>query len=242
MSANRREQAIGIDGCPGGWIAAIFADGCLRWERAAVGAFDQLLQACVAATAARSILAVDMPLGLAERGWRACDQQAKAELGRAHARVFLTPPREIVHLGPKAPHAEVQQRCRELTGAGISRQAMALAPRILDVDRCLPDERIVEAHPELSFLAMAGRVLPSKHTPDGLVDRVDVLTSAWSASTGMGDASGWLADRPSGVPLVDAIDALAAAWTALRHLRGTSRSTPVDPRSDQRGIPMAIVT
>jgi len=242
MSANRQDWAVGVDGYPGGWIAAVFAGDALRWERARVGAFDGLVDACTGTPPRRTVIAVDMPIGLAERGWRACDLQAKSVLGRAHARVFLTPPREIVRMGPQAPNADVQHRCRELTGAGISRQAMALTPRILDVDRCLPDDRIVEAHPELSFAAMAGRVLASKHTPEGLAERVEALASAWHTSTGVGDVEGWLSARPEGVPLIDATDALAVAWTALRHLRGASTSTPIAPEMDQRGISMAIIT
>jgi len=241
MSASRQVRAVGVDGYPGGWIAAVLSGDVLRWETARVGAFNQLVDACTGLPE-RTVIAVDMPVGLADRGWRTCDMQAKAVLGRAHARVFLTPPREIVLMGPKTPNVDVQLRCRELTGAGISRQAMALTPRILDVDRCLPDPRIMEAHPELSFNLMAGQVLASKHTPEGLAQRVDVLASAWQTSTGLGDVPRWLSQRPPGVPLVDATDALAVAWTALRHLRGASRSTPKEPQMDQRGIPMAIIT
>ena len=260
MSANRRSRAqepdapkaapiaVGVDGCPGGWIAAVLSTDSIHWHRAAVGDFADLIRTCLPKSDVPAVLAVDMPIGLMDQGWRDCDLQAKAALGAAGARVFLTPPREIVQLGPNVPNEEVQRRCREMTGKGISRQALALAPRILEVDRCLPDPRIVEAHPELSFAAMAGRVLASKHGPAGIEERIAVLDAHWLASTGMGDifntggTANVLDDRPSGVPVVDALDALAVAWTAQRHLRGVSRSTPEHPLSDQRGVPMAIIT
>jgi len=240
--------AVGVDGCPGGWIAAIVSTGSIHWHRAAVGDFAGLIGTCLPDSDVPAVLAVDMPIGLMERGWRDCDLHAKAALGAAGARVFLTPPREIVQLGPTVPNEQVQRRCRELTGKGISRQALALAPRILEVDRCLPDPRIVEAHPELSFAALAGRVLASKHGAAGIEERIAVLDAHWLASTEMGDivSSGGTANildnRPSGVPVVDALDALAVTWTALRHLRAASHSTPEHPPSDRRGIPMAIIT
>lgn len=254
MSANRRsavdQVAVGVDGCPGGWIAAVLRDGNLSWRQAAIGGFADLVQDCLAGSPEAGVLAVDMPVGLVEVGWRTCDVQAKALLGKAHMRVFLTPPREIVHLGLQAPNAKVQERCRELTGQGISRQALALSSRILDVDRCLPDPRIIEAHPELSFTELAGRVLASKHRPEGVLERIAALDT-WGASTGPGDMNrspdapeieSALASRPDGIPLVDALDALAVAWTAERHLLGHSRHTPTQPPVDARGVPMSIIT
>ncbi|MBU6245076.1 MAG: DUF429 domain-containing protein [Actinomycetales bacterium] len=228
-------SSVGIDGCPGGWVAAVRVDDALLWRTAGVGAFGSLLASL---PADGCIIAVDMPVGLAERGWRPCDVLAKQALGRAHARVFLTPPRAVIELGPSAPNARVQACSRELTGQGVSRQALALAPRILDVDEHLPDQRIIEAHPELSFAAIAGRVLMSKHDPAGLQERSQALASAWPDA----DIQAWLATRPARVPLADALDALALAWTADRHATGRSTSLPEQPPTDDRGVPMMIVT
>jgi len=226
---------IGVDGCPGGWVAALRIGDDVHWRTAAVGEFGSLLASLPATDC---IVAVDMPIGLAERGWRPCDLEAKQALGRAHARVFLAPPRAVIELGPGAPNAEVQACARALTGQGVSRQALALAPRILDVDRHLPDPRIIEAHPELSFAAIAGHPLTSKHDPAGLRERSAALGRAWPES----DVARWLDERPSRVPLADALDALAVAWTAQRHLAGRSMRVPALPPVDVRGVPMAIIT
>lgn len=247
--------AVGVDGCPGGWIAAVVAGGRIGWRRVPNGQFADLVRAALPALPALAVMAVDMPIGLVDEGWRRCDLLAKEVLGRAHMRVFLTPPREVVHLGWSAPNDQVQRRCRELTGKGISRQALALGPRILEVDSCLPDPRIVEAHPELSFAEMAGRVLASKHRPEGIAERIEVLRGAWAAwavspEVGVGyqgDAdrlgvSTALDARPAGVPIADALDALAVAWSAGRVLAGVARSTPAQPQLDPRGVPMAILT
>lgn len=236
MAATRGDAtSVGIDGCPGGWIAAVRTGEALIWRTAGVGAFGSLLAALPAVDC---IIAVDMPVGLVERGWRTCDLLAKQALGRAHARVFLTPPRAVIELGPSIPNAQVQACSRELTGQGVSRQALALASRILDVDEHLPDQRIIEAHPELSFAAMADRVLMSKHDPAGLQERSMTLAETWPDAP----VDAWLATRPARVPLADALDALALAWTADRHAMGRSTSLPDPPPIDHRGVPMTIVT
>lgn len=219
---------IGVDGYRGGWVAAVRTDDDLQWRTGPVGTIDRLLDGA-------SIAAIDIPIGLTERGWRHCDTEAKALLGRAGSRVFMTPPREVVELGLAAPNAVVQEASRRLTGQGVSRQALGLASRILDVDRLLPDARIIEVHPELSFLAMTGRVLPSKKSTPGIAERITAL-AAWDPRT-----TAALTRCPGDVPVDDALDALAALWSADRHAQERSVSIPGDPPTDHRGVAMRIV-
>ena len=218
---------MGVDGYRGGWVAAVRADGALHWRTGPVGAIDAVL------TGAR-IAAIDIPIGLTDHGWRQCDTEAKARLGRAGSRVFMTPPRAVVELGLAAPNAQVQEVSRRLTGQGVSRQALGLAARILDVDRLLPDPRIIEVHPELSFLEMTGRVLDSKKTATGVTQRIEALTM-WDP-----DVTAALASRPADVPADDALDALAALWSASRWAAGVARIVPEIDVADPRGVPMRI--
>jgi predicted RNase H-like nuclease len=97
------------------------------------------------------------------------------------------------------------------------------------VDARAEDPRLVEVHPELSFAALAGRVLPSKRTPAGRADRLAVLR-------------GWLPGLADVPPGHDGLDALAAAWSARRWHLGMARTLPADPPLDARGRPMRIVT
>lgn len=218
---------IGVDGYRGGWVAAVRTDDALDWRTGPIGTIDAVIDGA-------STAAIDMPIGLTDRGWRRCDIEAKALLGRAGSRVFMTPPRAVVELGLAAPNAQVQEIARRLTGQGVSRQALGLAARILDVDRLLPEPRIIEVHPELSFLEMTGRVLDSKKSASGATQRIEALT-AWDPAV-----TAALAHRPSGVPMDDALDALAALWTAQRHAAGASCGIPVVEERDPRGVPMRI--
>lgn len=235
MAANAPARAMGIDGCPGGWIGVILDEDGPHWLTAGIDEFGHFTDRA----AADGVIGVDMPIGLVDEGWRACDLLAKAELGKAHARVFMTPPRPVVELGHRAPNDTVQQLSRCLTGQGVSRQALALSPRVLDVDRCLPDDRLIEVHPEISFAEMTGGVLAPKKGSIGEAQRLAAL--AVNLGDQIDDLTAFMNLRPRAVPLNDALDALAVLWTAIRHQRGLSRSLPERAECDRRGVPMRIV-
>ena len=118
---------------------------------------------------------------------------------------------------------------RELTGQGISVQAWCLRHAIASGARMAADRRVVEVHPEVSFLAMTGSVLPSKKTPRGRAAR---LTALAAALPGL--------DVSAVPPHDDAVDALACAWTARRWAAGTARVLGGEP--DAAGRPMRIVS
>lgn len=230
--ADTADLVVGIDGYPRGWVAATLSSGVVLWATAAV---DEVASLCPEG----AVVGIDIPIGLADAGWRDCDALAKQALGRAHSRVFMTPPRGVLELGPAAPNADAQALSRALTGQGVSRQALALGPRILAVDALLQHRQagtIVEVFPELSFAAMAGRVLDSKKSARGVGQRLSALRG-WRS-----DVARALADAPADVPIDDALDALAALWTADRHARGQSTGLPQVPVIGSRGVPMQIVT
>ncbi len=209
-------SAVGIDGYRGGWISARLDDARITWSTATVPDIGSLLASDIVA-------GVDMPIGLLDIGERECDALARKALPGAASRVFTTPPRAVLELGPGAPNAEAQDLCRRLTGKGVSRQALNLAPRILALDEHLarnPDHLVAEVHPEISFAELTGRVLTSKKTTAGVGQRIAALES-WLPATA--DA---LAGVPSGVPIDDALDAMAALWSAVRLRDGQARTLP----------------
>jgi predicted RNase H-like nuclease len=215
-------RCLGLDGARGGWAGAVVADGRVTWLR--LGHVSEALALDV------EVIGVDMPVGLPPTGRRACDLLAKQLLGRAHPRVFLTPPRGVL---AAADYTAANVRHRELTaGHGLSVQTWHLLPRVREVDEVADDPRLVEVHPELSFAHLTGTgPLPSKKTAAGRAARVEALR-------------GWLPDLAADdVPAGDdGLDALAVAWSAQRWLAGTATTLPADPPYDERGRPMRIVT
>lgn len=205
---------LGIDGYPKGWVAARWMDDELTWQTCGVHDIDRLLT--------EGIVGIDMPIGLRESGWRECDDLARAELGSARSRVFMTPPRAVLELGLAAPNDAVQETSRRLTGQGTSRQAMGLAERILALDAALTvaSATVIEVHPEVSFAELTGRPLTSKKSARGVAERLLALDAA------LPQARDALAQTPPDVPVDDALDALVALWSARRWRDGAARTLP----------------
>jgi predicted RNase H-like nuclease len=189
-------SVTGIDGCRGGWVAVTLAP------------------AGAAVTVARTldeipldgVTGIDMPLGLLADGWRAADVLARRALGPRWPTVFAIPPRAV---WGAASYAEANQRCRELTGRGLSAQAWGLRARLLEADqfRRRSAQPLYEVHPELSFAELAGAPVPvSKHSREGLAVRRALLAAAGIS----------LPARVAGAGEDDLLDAAAVAWSAQR--------------------------
>jgi len=231
-------SVLGVDARRGGWACALVevaGGGCepqapVRWLSPA--ALADVLALPVDA------VGIDIPIGLPEHGRRACDVAAKALLGAAHARVFLTPPRAVLD----APdHASANALHRRLVdGKGMSVQTWHVLAKVAEADAALADaapagadvhRRVVEVHPELSFAALAGAPLVGKRTATGRAARIAAVRR-------------WLPDLDEDTvpPGDDHLDALAAAWSAARWWAGTATVLPegVEPR-DALGVPQRIV-
>ena len=102
------------------------------------------------------LVAVDMPMGLAERDRRRCDIEARRLLGPRRGSVFPTPVRAVLDC---ETYAEALSVSRAVCGRGLSKQAWFLVPKIRELDgvvRDLPAGALLEVHPELAFAALGG--------------------------------------------------------------------------------------
>ena len=224
---------LGVDGCPGGgWVGALVSARTVRLlalpDARAVLAVDA------------EAIAIDIPIGLPDSGPRRSDVAARRLLGSRGVCVFPAPVRAVLTADS---YADACAAARRASGRALSRQTWGIVPRIADLDRRLGtrpgllDRRVIEAHPELSFLTWHGtnQPLPAKKTPAGRAARMELVGS-------------WLGELPA-LPrparLEDALDALACAWTAQRWLTGEARILPEDgaptPPRDALGRPMRIV-
>ena len=232
---------VGIDGCPGGWLALAqrARPGRSAELRAVVApALDTLL----ATFEAVDVVGVDMPIGLSDSAPRHCDQLARQRLGARASSVFPAPLRPAL---VAATHAEASTLSREVGGKGISAQAWHLFDRVRELDEFLNErgewrERLVEVHPELSFLALnGGEPLPaSKHRIDGIYRRRGLIAGAFGMAAIQSVVSQLAGTR---VKEDDMLDAFAALWSAQRVAAGKGESLPPDPPRDARGLPMRIV-
>jgi predicted RNase H-like nuclease len=213
-------RVTGVDACRGGWVAVTLEAGIL----AAVGvgrSLPSLLNP--------RIVAIDMPLGLLESGWREADRVARGLLGPRRSSVFAIPPEAVwAEMGYPAAN----RRCRELTGQGFSAQAWGLRARLLEANqyRETCGHPLYEVHPELAFGAMAGAPLAhSKHTAAGQRLRRDLLERA-----------GVVIPAQARTPLTDTLDAAAVAWSAWRIATSRAVTIPERPQHDRHGREIAI--
>lgn len=225
------DRFVGIDACKRGWIGVVW-DGRDASAHFAGRITDLVAQIAVAGQP--TVIAVDMPIGLADTGLRQADVLARAALGPRRSSLFVAPVRAAVDA---ATLSDAIRRNRELAGVGISAQAFGLCAKIREVDEWVRHVayRVVEVHPELSFAAMGGAPLPhAKTTWAGAQRRRALLTAAGLDLPGEQGAAG----AAAGVD--DMLDAAAAAWSARRVGTGQAicRPDPPDVFSDR--LPCAI--
>jgi predicted RNase H-like nuclease len=233
----------GVDGCHGGWVVAL-ADGwpcrlppnmviCLTFE------------ALLIATAKCQIVVVDMPIGLptgAEH--RYCDEIGRIMLGPSGAtRLFYAPPRPT--LSARTP-AEFQGLHRDVTGKGAGLPVWGIVPKLREVDDVMTpapalQNRVYEFHPELAWQHLAGTLLPSKHTHDGLNRRMALLREYVLSLDAITVARDGLTRKQAS--LDDLLDALVGLGVAQAIAGGPDyrrRIPKGEPERDSQGLRMEI--
>lgn len=233
-------RVTGVDACRGGWVAVSLdgpeeaegVDGSGPFRVGAVRAHETL--AGVLDGHGSRVVGIDMPLGLLGSGWREADRTARGLLGPRRSSVFAIPPRAVWE---QASYQAASQRCRELTGQGLSIQAWGLRARLLEADRFRDNcgFPLYEVHPELAFCVLAGAPLAhSKHTAAGRERRRELLSRAGIALPQLPRA------RVRRAPVTDTLDAAAVACSAWRIAAGLAVVIPARPQRDDRGLPIAI--
>lgn len=207
---------LGLDGFRFGWVAAWIDD---RGDHG----FDYSpgLARLMAMPHARAL--IDMPIGLKEGGYRACDLRARELIGPA---VFLGARRGLWLFSDMASaNACYWQR----NDKGVSAQLWNIRNKIREVDEMMTPARqatIGEAHPELIFWNLAGRVrLEPKTLPRGREQRIGLLKER-----GFVKIERWLTQRHgTGIGRDDLIDACACA-VAARDSTERVGGDEIDPR------------
>ncbi|UCF88988.1 MAG: DUF429 domain-containing protein, partial [bacterium] len=122
----------------------------------------------------------------------------------------------------------------------LNRQSFGILPKVRELDQIVTpglQNRVREAHPELSFFTMAG-LAPAqsgKKKAEGRDERASLLERHFF------QVSEGLAKFPTSKANADDIlDAYACAWTAMRIFRGEAGCLPDDPPRDEKGLQMAI--
>lgn len=221
-------RIAGVDGCRRGWIAMVKDASSIETR---LCASDEELVALFRECA---VVAIDIPIGLADSGPRFCDHHARGILGHRSSSVFPAPLRPLIALDD---YSDANRVSRQLQGRGISKQSWAIVDKVKQIDRVLQRHhelrgRVYEIHPEVSFAMWNGGAPfdASKHTDAGIAARRALATSHF----------GELPPVPKYASENDLLDACAALWTAERIHAGRARELG-DAHVDVTGLPMRIV-
>ena len=229
------ERIAGVDGCRTGWLC-VSEDADGSGLRSAVFPTASALLDQVPAPV---MMTIDVPIGLVERGERACDRIARSLLGRRACCVFTAPTREMLLAGS---HEEASALRLRSEGKRVPVHAWSIFGRIRDIDRSLRSEhllRVREVHPELCFMELnAGEPLAhGKKDPVGRELRKALVKAEFGARA-FEEIRGQ--HRQSDVADDDILDALAALFTARRIQRGRARVVPNEPTPDALGLRMEM--
>jgi predicted RNase H-like nuclease len=229
---------IGIDGCQGGWVVASSQSDLTGLGFTIRSNLEDIFRQ---ARADEVNVIIDVPIGLSDSEPRLCDIEARRVLSRRHkSSVFPAPARPC--LAASDDYVRASQLSREASGKSLSRQAFGILRKIREVDELIDEDlqrNVREAHPEVTFACLAGRVIQSsKKTREGERERLELLRVCGLMldveEVRLGLGRGVVAPD-------DVVDAAACLVTAQACVRNKTRIFPSVPCLDARGLRMEII-
>lgn len=224
----------GVDGTPEGWVVIVSDDRLDNANAFHVNRLGELPRDL-------QVVAVDVPIGLPEKGARDADRLARKALGEPRRRsVFPSPVRPV--LGARS-WKEACARTERADGRRVSKQTFAILPKVVEADEFVRSDswarRIVhEVHPELSFAKWAGApMVHRKKSPAGREERLGLIAATFGPGVfEMARES----LRGHHVRTDDLADAFAALWTAARIRACKADTFPPERTVDAEGVAMQI--
>lgn len=234
----RDSLCIGVDGCRGGWIAAVIEQEEVRIEKypdmdkliTQYPTFDNLL--------------VDMVIGLPsnqEQYDNRPDSTARRLIAPRTSTIFAVPSRQAVYENAEEDQVRVN---RQVLNKGLAKQTMAIIPKMREMDIFLTEHSkyknvIKESHPEVCFARLNGAVVMTKKAePDGLMERVQILSQYLPELS-----SGFVIRKAKELHCNadDIVDAICLAVTANLDLQGKAEAIPENVMVDDNGLRMQMV-
>lgn len=238
MQNDEMLRVVGVDGCRGGWVAVEFDSKSSMLVPRFHSTFREILDRYSEAQA----ICIDVPIGLTEADYRACDKEARVELQERKSSVFPAPDPRLLHVGDFS-YYEANNFSKTVTEKGLSQQLYAFIPKVAEVNYLMTSalqNRVFEVHPEVCFWALnSGRPMAhSKKVPEGYEERRNLLADEFGPTIWTREQASRLL-KSAGPD--DILDATVAAWTACRVVEGNAGRLPAIPEKDARGLRMEMV-
>lgn len=234
-SLNEKGCYIGIDGCKGGWIAAIMKDG--QWNVEKVSSLKELIEKYSQFDECLLDMAIGLPEDLDDIR---PDRFARKIIPEKASSIFPVPCRQAVYAGTDEEAININEK---ILGKRLSRQSLAIIGKMKEIDVFLEQfpkykNRICESHPEVCFSKLNGAtVLSKKAALEGAKERIEILSSytnlTWEMILEMKQQLRCNYD--------DILDACVLAVTANLVSQGYGETIPAHPMKDRRGLIMQMV-
>jgi 8-oxo-dGTP diphosphatase len=233
-ASEEKTVVVGVDGCKGGWIVASLKDKHLSvYKYASINEFVEEIPF--------DVCLIDMIIGLQSKATDIRPEtEARRELKNRASTMFAAPSRQAVYGSTKEERLAANAKA---LGKKFTSQTDAIIPKIRELDEFMqasPDMRnkILESHPEVCFGRMNGGVLQSsKHTVEGVQDRVEILSEYLPQVT-----YEWVHEQSKSIKCSadDITDAVCLAIVATMIINGESETIPKEPMADATGLLMKL--
>ncbi len=232
-------KAVGIDGCPMGWLAVDYnRTDQPFWIIQSEEELKKTLQQY-------DRIFIDIPIGIPDDEYtRKCDEKVRVELGTDYQASIFNPPVRSALYAPTYAEACIQSY--SLTNKKVSLQSWNISGKIKQVDQLLQQDtslrdKVFESHPELLFRILNGweSVQQKKQTRKGLKHRLNLLKNVQEKSESIYRQLKERFRRKE-VAEDDMVDAMVLAHFARISVDAEIHSFPEEPPVDSKGLPMAI--
>ena len=227
---------LGVDGCRGGWIAAIIEGQRIKIER-----FEKIRDIVMKYDDFHEFL-IDMPIGFpSKEDDIRPDTLARRIVSPRTSTIFPVPCRAAVYADSEAEQIKKNKEC---LGKELAKQTCAIIPKMKELDVFLQEHEgyknvIKESHPEVCFARLNGSVVMSnKAKVEGVEERICILRQyvpELMMST-INDKT-----KEFGCNKDDIIDAICLAVTGMLNTLGKAESIPENPSKDNTGLKMQMV-
>lgn len=234
---NTEQKYIGVDGCKGGWIAAILHHGRLE-----IGKYHSI-EDIVLDHPDFSEFLIDMVIGLPSAiGQIRPDQEARKIIHERSSTIFPAPCRQAVYA--QTTQAAYDENFK-IMGKRFTPLSLGIFPKIKELDMFLQNNpeyknRIQESHPEVCFNRLNDNqtVLTKKNEIDGIEERCAILSNYVEALE-IPKLSFAAKQYKSNVD--DIVDAICLAVTAGFVSQDMYDKLPATPMSDNTGLLMQML-
>jgi 8-oxo-dGTP diphosphatase len=233
---NSSITSIGVDGCKGGWIAAIIKQGKLIVEKyislneiiKGYPDFDEFL--------------IDMVIGLpSSKDHIRPDTYARKIIKERTSTIFPAPCRQAVYAKTVSEAYDQNER---VLGKKFTPLTVGIIPKMRELDSFFQENSeyknvIKESHPEVCFARLNGRtVLSKKSEVDGMEERIRIL-SYYIPDLTLNKVAVHAKNLKCNID--DIVDAVCLAVTANIVNQGDFEIIPENPMRDETGLLMQMV-